>query len=179
MSTPDSAAPRREEEGNSPEVAPWAFGVFALVAGTLAILFTGSMRVGGFTDPHDPGPGALPRMLGMLLAAGGAVDIFRSVLQRKRGRSAFPTGDLERLQMKAGVQSGAVVLALVVLYAALLPILGFALSTLGLTLALLRWMGAPWKLSLVVAIALIATVMLLFQMVFDVVLPAGRIGIHL
>ena len=58
----------------------------------------------------------------------------------------------------------------VVAYAALLPVLGFSLATICFAIGLLRWLGSSWKLSLAVAISLVAIVSVLFTYVFDVIL---------
>ena len=144
-----------------------AFGVFLVLAGVLAVLLTGEMQVSGFTASHDPGPDALPKVLGYLLIVGGAVEIVRNYLKRR-----------ERSADRAPISwAGVIVLFQVVLYVVLLPVLGFSLSTGCFTIALLRWFGASWRLTISVALSLILIVNVLFTHVFEVVLPAGRLGL--
>ena len=75
------------------------------------------------------------------------------------------------------MRSGVIVLVQVILYVALLPTLGFILSTVCFCITLLRWFGASWKLSVSVALSLVAIVSLLFTYVFEVVLPTGRLAL--
>lgn len=154
------------EEDQSTPALPWAFGAFLLVVGVFAVVLAKHMRVGGFTDVHDPGPDALPQLMGYALIAGGLVQVIRGVRERKAG--AMPAGDSDKFRW-----SGAIVLGQVVAYAALLPILGFLLATICFAIGLLRWLGASWKLCVAVAISLVALVSLLFTYVFDVMLPTG------
>ena len=149
--------------------APWGFGVFLLLAGVVAIVLTGQMKVSGFTDAHDPGPDALPRVLAILMIVGGVTEVIRAVLNRRAPSDSLGAGD--------SGWSGCIVLVQVVLYVALLPVLGFIVSTICFSVALLRWFGASWKLALSMAVSLVAVVSLLFSQVFEVVLPIGRLGL--
>ncbi|MCB1097840.1 MAG: tripartite tricarboxylate transporter TctB family protein [Verrucomicrobiae bacterium] len=162
MSTGDS-----KEVGESP-ATPWAFGALLLIAGGLAVAFSMSMRVSGFTDVHDPGPDALPQLMGYALIAGGLVQLVSSAL-KKTAPMASPANSKD----SRCCWSGGLVLAQVCAYVALLPILGFVLATLGFAIGLLGWLGVSWKLSAAVAVGLVVIVSVLFTHVFEVILPAG------
>lgn len=148
----------------------WALGVFLLLLGAGAIALSGMMKVSGFTDSHDPGPAALPRLAGGVLAIGGLVEIVHYFVRRRSQQGAGATS-------LDAVKSGVTILVQVIAYVALLPLLGFSLATCAFTTALLRWFGAGWKMSAGVSVALVLVINILFSQVFEVILPSGRLGL--
>jgi hypothetical protein len=153
-----------------------ALGVFLLLVGTIAIVISSMMKVSGFTVAADPGPAALPRAAGVVLMLGGAFEIVRYAL-RRRINSTRSEAPATTVTASSTLKPGLMVLSLVIAYGFAIPLLGFSLATGGFAVALLRWFGAGWRLSCAVSLSLIIVITTLFTQVFEVVLPAGRLGL--
>ena len=133
----------------------------------------------GLTDNHDPGPLALPALLLVGMAFTAAWEIYRGRLARP------PAAGSESLAENDGLPAGetlspppavaallAVSLALVAYVVAIVWI-GFGVSTLCFVSVTTWLLGAKWWEALTAAVLMVATVWLLFVLVFEVQLPSG------
>ena len=157
-----------EAEPDDVPRAPWAFGVVCILLGAAAFLLASDIR-SGFTDENDPGPGAIPRLLGVFLLAGGVIEVGRGIAA---ARSVAGASEPDRRWMTVLLAT-----AMVVGYVVLLPLIGFALSTLLFAVGFLVWLGASWRFGLGLGIGVVVFVTFLFREGFHVELPSGGLGL--
>ncbi len=137
-------------------------------AGVMVVSVAAAIGALRFPTPSGavPGPALFPLVISAILAAFGVVLLVSGL------RSASPTTrDAPTMRRMAGL------LGLTVIYAALMPLLGFvAASALFLTLAI-RFLGYVhgWRTG-AVALATAFVVFWLFAVVMKVPLPEGWIG---
>ena len=161
VTTPEAEAPDRHTV-----LATLAFGAFMLVAAVLVIGNALALPDTGAVV----GPAAVPLPVGVLLGLLGAVLVVRSRGQL-RTAVAGPAW-----QPRGGLRVLALVGALL-LFALLLPFLGYVVSSAALFVAAALLLGAPrgWK---VVAYgwALAAVIFLVFDRLIGLTLPTGPWG---
>lgn len=118
----------------------------------------------------EMGPAAMPRLVAVLLAVAGIGLVVQAGL--KLGASRTGTG----WQPRAGLRVLALVVALV-LFAVLLPLLGYVVTATALFVATALLLGAPrsWQL-LAYGWALAAAVFLVFDRLIGLSLPSGPWG---
>ena len=122
-----------------------------------------------------PGPRYFPALLGVFLCAAGAIELSQYLAWRRRSRearrSAPPVIASGRVEPSAA--SAAVVLALLIAFAGAVGFLGFQVSALLFSLAMLAWLRCPLGRTLVVSVALVVVISLVFGFLFRVPLPRG------
>ncbi len=126
---------------------------------------------------HDPGPKALPIALAVLLIA---VLIAEMIASRRREDSAS-TSATAASSVGSGALGAAppgllskdalVLLAALVIYIAIMPWIGFAVSTLLFALVVMCRLGAKWWLAAVCSLAIIGIIHGVFVILFKVQLP--------
>jgi hypothetical protein len=161
-------------------IALFVFGVATALASLN--LPVGTMRA--------PGSGFFPLLLGLLLAAlsvsqGGRVYLERlkqaqaARLRQTQAAPVSPAAPAAHPSWRAGEGPRRVLLFMgaVALAVALLPTLGYALTSLLLMLALLRILGlASWRLIGAISAATAIACYLVFVRVLGIPLPAGVAG---
>ncbi len=148
----------------------WSLG--AALFGVVAYVFAdGPIR--SRLDPNDPGPFTVPRVAAVLILACSTWELVAGITSLVRGRRA--EDEQGRAEIPALTPGNLVAIGLVLLYAALLPVAGFTLSTTVLLPVLLVRMGGArrWWHGALFAMSLAISVKLLFGPVFRVTLPEG------
>jgi len=145
----------------------------------LMVIFIGLLALGlswirtgaGFATRHDPGPWLLPRLLAVLLVAGGVGLWFRR--ERTEGESPAEKG-LERVPSEQVRGRPLVELLLgLAAYLLLLPLLGYLPVTMILVGLFLWRQDVVWWRAASAALILTVAVYCLFALGFKVPLPAG------
>jgi putative tricarboxylic transport membrane protein len=126
----------------------------------LTALLAGGFRVGFLTDPI--GPRALPWLASLLLGVGGAMMIARP----------GPTPASIAAPMRANVS---LAIGAFVMYAIVLPLAGFVLSTALLMAVLARFYGGRWVQGIAAGVIFSGSLWLLFARALGVPLPLGAI----
>lgn len=142
------------------------FLVVLLVVGGLAIVE--AQRLGGFA--RLSGPGFFPMLAAVAMVASLLVAIWRRLL------AGEPFGALRRFFHEVLPLRLAVVTILMAAYVLVMPELGFMAATgLFLMAALLYlWRRGFWA-SLAVTAASLVAIQVIFRLLFQVVLPTGRL----
>ncbi len=146
----------------------------------------------GLTGNNDPGPLALPMLLVAGLAAGGAIEFFRSRHRATTelkddsatGLAAAPASTLAETESLASggsspvavSQFGWLILAMIV-YVGAMPWTGFAISTFIFVTLLVRRFGGSLAGGALSAAIIILIIWLLFVKAFLIQLPAGVLGL--
>lgn len=123
-----------------------------------------------FGTLHHPGPGFFPKSLAVLTGALAAVlTIHGAAVEAPSVRSLWPE--------RAGLTRVLVMLGVLLGYLAVLESLGYLLTTAGLFLVLLRWVGRQsWPVTGAVTVLAAAGSYLLFARWLMVSLPAGLLA---
>jgi predicted secreted protein len=169
MSSAPPDMPSNDEQSPSADTKPsgdvWLGGGLIVLA--LAVFsFSRSIKSLGLGENFDPGSKAFPVGLAIILALGGAIEIWHS---RKAPSSPQPGEGRVKTTLTLLVGLGA--------YVFLLPWLGFALSTLVLGTSMMVWLGNSWLRSIIATTVLIAVVYGLFVIAFKVPLPGGVLNL--
>ena len=123
-----------------------------------------------------PGPRYFPALLGVFLCAAGAIELAQYLAWRRRNRDArrsVRTVIASSWRVEPSAASAAVVLALLIAFAGAVGFLGFQVSALLFSLAMLAWFHYPLGRTLVVSVALVVIISLVFGFLFRVPLPRG------
>lgn len=164
---------KREPEAAPPEtpdrhtvLSAGAFGALMLVAAVFVIV--DAVRLPETSGAV--GPAAVPLPVGVLLGIVGAALLVQARLQLARATDGPPS------QSRAGLRVLGMVAALVA-FALLLPVLGYVVTSTGLFVAAAMLLGAPspWR-TLAYGWALAAIVFLAFDRLIGLSLPAGPWG---
>tara|TARA_Y100000588_G_C14236880_1_gene917734 strand:+ start:200 stop:697 length:498 start_codon:yes stop_codon:yes gene_type:complete len=142
----------------------------ALIGTALFVIFnTQYIQALGFGENFDPGPKAFPIGLSILLILGGAVELFFGWPYRKmeKGKGSDSTNQKKTVLL----------LLSFLIYVGLMPIVGFALSTLLIATWMMVLLGNHWIKSSLVSIFLVCLVLILFGKLFKVPLPNGLLGL--
>lgn len=170
----------------------WPFAAGLLGVGLLALILGLRLPTASLGDNQDPGPRAVPVTLGVILILGGlgqGVAAWRG----PRGARSAPIPGFSPTETAAppvvpeppppeseasGTMGDTVfLLVAVVLYVAVLPWIGFHLSTAAFVLALMRRLQAGWWTAGATAAGLVVLIHVLFVALFRVQLPSGRLGL--
>ncbi|MGE2718995.1 tripartite tricarboxylate transporter TctB family protein [Mycolicibacterium celeriflavum] len=147
-------------------LASAAFGALMLVAAVLVIIDAARLPA----TSEAVGPAAVPLPIGVLLGIVGAALLIQS-------RAQMGTASREsRFQPRAGLRLVGMVAALIA-FALLLPVVGYVVSSTGLFVAAAMLLGAPvfWR-TVAYGWALAAIVFLVFDRLIGLTLPAGPWG---
>ena len=147
------------------------FPITLILISGVVIVATFQIQTLGMPGNHDPGPRALPWFLAGLLMLGGLYELAAALL--KKPVPAAPQQTQEPRAEPAHVRNTAILLGSLILYFAAMPWVGFFISTLCFSIAMMRLLGTGWILSAVASIAMLMTVHLLFVQLFKVQLPGG------
>jgi hypothetical protein len=134
---------------------------------------------------HDPGPRAMPILLGALLvivlAVEGVLSRRRQVSRGSRGKGAStPEMELSLTTPTATVSEGSrwwlshgavFLLAALLIYITAMPWIGFAGSTTMFAFVAMWRLGTKWWLAALSAVVIVAAIHLLFVVLFKVQLP--------
>ena len=149
------------------------FAMALIVVG--GVCFIGGLRIeqSVTSDEDDPGPKALPLVLGGALFLGGVGSCI-SMLIRPRQEDA-PSGKTDAGM--AGFGNAPVALSAFVAYVIAIGWLGFQVSTLTFVWSMLVWLGARWWSALLMAVLVIGVVRFVFGNLLYVQLPEGAFGL--
>ena len=152
-----------------PRKAEIGFFAFLTLGGFLYFLASTHYPVGEMTNP---GPGLMPRLLGIVLIGLSAYLLVREWLGRKP-KEKKTRGEAEcRRETKTPLW----VVLVLVLYVATLNFFGFPLATFFVVFAAGKIMGLEgWKAPLLFSLCVVACAQLLFGFALDVPLPTGAI----
>jgi hypothetical protein len=148
---------------------------YVLIVFALVVLYLSKdIRELGFGGNSDPGPKLFPIGLSILLAIGGAVEIWKNWRMRSETTELpGPTDEgLCERQLRVGGLMG-----LFLVYILALPYLGFTLSTLVLSTAMMMLLRIRWKMAFLVTAVLTLIGNVLFGALFHVPLPRGVLGL--
>jgi hypothetical protein len=138
-----------------------------LVLLLIAVFAWGTARALPYGTLHQPGAGFFPKNLAIL------VGVLASVLLL-RGAVAEAPSVGELWPQRSGVQRVALMIGALLGYVATLETAGYVLSTAGLFIILLRWVGRQsWLVTLAVTVLAAGGSYLLFARWLLVSLPAG------
>lgn len=145
-----------------------------IVAGLLAAGLGAAVLLHVQTFPQlpdgQPGPALFPGVVGALLVLFGLALAVRSVVARRKVDDAALTSTT------SGRLNALAVICFVVAYLLVVETLGFVL-TMGVLLLLLMWrLGARPLVAVAASVATTAVMVLIFQQVLLVPLPAGLLG---
>lgn len=138
--------------------------VCGVVALTLAAAIGWGARGLGFMTDGVPEPGLLPILAGGTIAiCGGILVLWRSA---KAPTIAWPPPEA-RTKIYGST-------AAFLLYAALVPVLGFSVTTAILSTVLSGWWGEyRWRTAILFGILTAASMLVLFEVLLEVPLPRG------
>lgn len=115
-----------------------------------------------------PGPKLFPMVLGAFLVVAGVVELVQWLVARSRG-TAKPL-------QSAGLGDVTAFIGAVVLFAVLLPVLGFQVTGLLFGTLVLRALDVQWSKAVFVPLLLVVVITLLFGVAFRVPIPWGILG---
>ena len=130
-------------------------------------------------DNHDPGPMFFPGLLATLLGCCGLV-CWAGGRRCTAGDRLDPTAtEIAGDGSATSVQWLPVLLLVLGLSAYVVGLgwLGFTLSTLLFSTAMMRWLGSRWPLAIGVSLVMVVIVKSLFVGAFKVQLPTGELGL--
>jgi putative tricarboxylic transport membrane protein len=162
----EHALPAHAEHDRSTLLASAALGVVMMVGAVVVLVDAASLR------PSDEfvGPAAVPTAVGVLLGALGALMVLQAGrhLRSATARQALPHRRLLRL---------AAMVALLVAFAVLLPVLGYVVSSTLLFTGAALLLGAPRPVrTAAYGWTLAGVVFLVFDQLIGLALPAGPWG---
>ncbi len=166
-----------QTEDQQSELTPFgtaAFGIFLLVLGGAILCFSTQIETFDFGN-HDPGPKAIPVATGIILLLGGIAQIFAAIFKENLLQQISKKTETHSETETTSPKRVAITLCALVLYVISLSYVGFIVSTTVFLLALLKLFGSRWSEAIVSAAAIVIFVYVLFQLVFQVSLPAGSL----
>jgi putative tricarboxylic transport membrane protein len=123
-------------------------------------------------EQDNPGPGLMPRLLGIAFVLLSASLLVTNWLGRRSGPPLSPPHRGESLKLKTPLQ----VTVILIFYVAALQPLGFALSTFLAIFFTTRFMGLEeWRKPVLLSLGTVALAHLLFVLLLDVPLPVGAV----
>lgn len=171
----------REQDQVGEDAVPAREGPGDLVAGGLSAMFgvVVLLYIRGFPELPDgqPGPALFPGIIAGLFVVFGATLVVRcSARRRSAVPGPHPVGEATPPASRTAVVDALAVLGSVVVYLLVVDTLGFVL-TMGPLLLLLMWrLGASVRLAVAGAVGTTLLLLLLFQRLLLVPLPAGLLG---
>ncbi|MEW4489481.1 tripartite tricarboxylate transporter TctB family protein [Thalassoglobus sp. JC818] len=170
--SPDDPSP--EAVGLSEVTGTLSYGVFLCIVGALAIFFAKDFRAVGLSQ-SDPGPRAIPVACGIIMIVGGLWQVAAAWIKRRQSQpdlKQLPASSIdESKQHRRGNLRALVTLGLLIGYVVLLPIFGFAVSTVVFGILVLKNFGSPWSEAFIATASISAVVYVLFVNLFQVMLP--------
>jgi hypothetical protein len=149
-----------------------AYSLICLViALTLAVWFVTPAGGPNFAGDSMVNGGTWPRTMLLGIAFCAALLVLRNVFQHVRARSSAPAAAADGDEFDN--RKAAIGIGLLIVYVALIPVIGFALATIGFFLAWLPY-GGVRRPHVVVSVALIGTAVLLYTFVKLTTLPLDR-----
>lgn len=151
-----------------------SYGLLLVCIGVFTLIFVPRIRDPQLGDNKDPGPRAFPTALAVCLLAGGlaqAVNALRKA-PAERGEDV-DIGNEYQGRTPAFRNPAVVLLAALIVYAGVMPWLGFSISTFLFAGGMMLWLGTRWWVALLLTVLMIAAIRLLFVSLFKVQLPAG------
>lgn len=142
----------------------WSLSLFLTGIGAAAIILAFGIPETGFQNRFDPGPSAVPVLIGIFLLAGGIAEGIRAAREAPILPEIIP-GDF-------GIFVGALIL-----YALAMPYTGFGLATVILSSLMTWYLGSRWWVAIALAVSLVVVVHVLFVYLFRVPLPSGVLGL--
>ncbi|MEO6362231.1 MAG: tripartite tricarboxylate transporter TctB family protein [Caldimonas sp.] len=144
------------------------------IAGAALLAFgmafgAGALKQYAYWGENGPGPGFLPFWLGLVMALLAAALLVGALRSPDPGAQWLPRGDgLRRLVFVLGAS---------VAFVVLLNVIGMALATVLFLVVLLRFLDRqPWRLTIIVALAVAGFDHLVFARWLHVPLPVGPLG---
>jgi putative tricarboxylic transport membrane protein len=120
----------------------------------------------------SPGPGLMPRLLGIAFIFLSTSLLVTNWLGRRSGPPPSPAHKEQSLKLKTPLQ----VTVILIFYVAALQPFGFALSTFLAIFFTARFMGLEgWWKPVIISVGTVGLVHLLFVLLLDVPLPVGAI----
>jgi putative tricarboxylic transport membrane protein len=142
--------------------------LFILICGLGYFLAATQYSIGKL---DSPGPGLMPRLLGIAFVLLSASLLVTNWLGRRSGLPPSPA-QKESLKLKTPLQ----VTVILIFYVAALQPLGFALSTFLAIFFTARFMGLEeWRKPVLLSLGTVALAHLLFVLLLDVPLPVGAV----
>lgn len=149
--------------------AEWVVYLLLILIGALYFLAAVQYPVGEATNP---GPGLMPRIIGIVIIGLAGYLLVAAWLGRE-SQQEKPKEEEGRGQERCTPLWVTIIL---ILYAASLNLLGFALGTFLTVFIVGKVMGLEgWKKSLVLSVGVVVCAQLLFGFALDVPLPKGAI----
>ncbi len=152
-----------------------ALGVGLLIVGGLAVGFAGQIQELGLGQNADPGPRALPMLLGAVLILGGVFEMALWLLRRNRaGVGIGEEGDVaEAVATAPSYRPLILMVAGVTAYVVAIGMIGFTLSSFVFATAMMGCLGIRWWVAGLTSVGLLVVVQGLFTYLFRVQLPRG------
>ena len=164
-------------------VAQRVLGVGFIGFGALAVGFGLGIQELGLGQNRDPGPRAFPLALGLILIGGGVFEWVASWMhwdRQSEEKEACSEMEVKEGQTpRSGLRHMGGLLIGLCLYVGALNWLGFTVSTLVFSLAMMVLLGVRWPVGLATSAGLLLLIHVLFRMLFKVQLPAGTLGLPL
>ncbi len=143
--------------------------LFILICGLGYFLAATQYSIGKL---DSPGPGLMPRLLGIAFMLLSASLLVTNWFGRRSGSPSLPAHRKKSLELKTPLR----VTGILIVYAAALQPLGFALSTFLAILFTARLMGLEgWGKPAILSLGTVAFAHLLFVSLLDVPLPVGAV----
>lgn len=139
--------------------------VLLLGFSTVLFVYTGQLQAGR-TPEHDPGPAFFPRLILAGIAILAVIQLAQSIRDGEQRRHEIPVST---------AKSVVTVAAALLVYVALLPLLGFLLSSMLFLAGLLRYSGEtnPWIIG-GISVGLPVVLFAVFAGIFNVPLPENE-----
>ncbi|QDT33639.1 tripartite tricarboxylate transporter TctB family protein [Thalassoglobus polymorphus] len=151
-----------------------SFGLFLIVLSGAILYFSTQIETFDFGN-HDPGPKAIPVATGIILLLGGIAQIFTAVFKENLLQQFSNKTEAHAETEGTSQKRIAMTLCAFVFYVISLSYVGFIVSTTLFLLVLLKLFGSRWGETIISAGAIVLFVYVLFQLVFQVSLPAGSL----
>ncbi len=143
-------------------------GAGFVIAG--AVIFASTLTCPRLEGGH-PGPSLFPQVLAGLMVGFSACLLIPAVLRRR----GTPPDDVltQRGIGLRGVVNALLVFAAIIIFMLVAPVLGFLLTTVGILLGLMWWLGTPVLRAVLAALGLTLFVYIIFGKILRVPLPLG------
>lgn len=153
---------------SEPENRPGNIAFSIILAGFSAVALWQAYEISGFKGFSEPG--VFPMLAAATMLLSGLFIVRDAVISARRG--APPKGFFETVLSLRLI----IVVGLVALYIALMPWLGFMVSSASfLYVAFVYLWGRGWIISALLTAGTLASIYFIFRIVFQVVLPKGSL----
>ncbi len=153
-------------------------GVALILVAAFFIVFAKDIPRVGLAGDADPGPRAFPLAMAIVVAAGGLIELIRAAMSLRQTRGtrshvSESTGAKNIASARTSYKNFALLTGATFVYLVALSWLGFQISTLLFSSAVLSWLGARWWSALLAGLMIVIVVRVLFVGLFHVQLPVG------